>query len=54
MKEPAERCKWDGYDVKAAAGEAILQQSDSVQLQKKIIAEDLKLKDIVKQSLAYK
>ena len=41
IKEQAERCNWNNYDAKTAAGDAILQQCDSIKLQKKIIAEDL-------------
>ena len=52
VKEQAERCTWTGYDAKAAAGDAILQQCDNVKLQKKIIAEDLKFEDIVKYGVA--
>ena len=37
----------------AAAVDTILQQYDSVKLQKKIIAEDLKFQDIIKHDLAY-
>ena len=48
VKEQAERCTWTGYDAKAEAGDAILQQCDNVKLKKKIISEDLQFEDIVK------
>ena len=53
IQELAERCNWDRYNAKAAAGDAILQQCDSIKLQKKIIVEDLKIEDIIKQVLAH-
>ena len=53
MKQ-AKRCNCNRYDVKAIAGDTILQQCDSVKLHKKVIVEDLKLEDIIKHGLAYK
>ena len=49
----AERCQWDTYDAKKAAGDTILQQCDSKKLQRKIIAENLNFDNIVKHGLAY-
>ena len=52
IKEPAERCVWTGYDVKAGARDAILYQTDDKNLMKKIVSEDLSFDDTVKYGLA--
>ena len=52
VKEQAERCDWTGYDGKRAARDAILFQSNSKKLQRKVIAEDLSYDDTIKYGLA--
>jgi len=52
VKEQADRCVWTGYDAKSAARDAILYQTDSKTLMKKIISEDLSFDDSVKYGLA--
>ena len=54
IKEPAERCVWMGYDVKAGARDAILYQTDDKNLMKKIVSEDLSFDDTMKYGLAMK
>ena len=64
MRETAQNCaqwwpkqaargNWDRYNTKVAARDAILEQCDSGKLQKKITADNLKFKDILKHGLAY-
>jgi len=51
VKEQADRCVWIGYDAKSAARDAILYQTDSKTLMKKIISENLSFDDSVKYGL---
>ena len=53
VKEQADRCIWTGYGAKQAARDALLFQTDSAKLQKKIIAEDLDYDNVVKYGLAF-
>ena len=54
VKDQAERCIWDNYDAKQPARDAILFQTDSAELQKKVIAEELDYHNVVKYGLAFK
>jgi len=53
VKEQADKCLFEGYNVKAAARDAILFQTSDVRLRKKVLAEDYGLEDTVKLGLAY-
>ena len=53
VKDQADRCIWEGYDAKQAARDAILFQTESSKLQKKIIAEELDYDNTVKYGLAF-
>jgi hypothetical protein len=53
VKEQADRCIWTNYGAKQAARDAVLFQTDSAKLQKKIIAEDLDYDNVVKYGLAF-
>ena len=53
VKDQAERCIWTNYDAKQAARDAILFQTDSAKLQKKVIAEELDYDNVVKYGLAF-
>ena len=52
VKEQADRCVWTDYNAKSAARDAILYQTDSKTLMKKIISEDLNFDDTIKYGLA--
>ena len=52
IKEQSDRCDWTGYDEKKAARDAILFQTDSKKLQRKVIAEDLSYEETIKYGLA--
>jgi hypothetical protein len=52
VREQADRCNWENYGAKEAARDAILFQTDSKKLQRKIVAEDLSYDDSVKFGLA--
>ena len=52
VKEQADRCVWTGYGAKSAARDAILYQTNSKTLMKKIIAENLNLDDTIKYGLS--
>ena len=53
VKEQAEKCSFDDYDVNAAARDAILFQTSDSRLRKKVLAEDYGLEETVKLGLAY-
>ena len=53
VKDQADRCIWKVYDAKQAARDAILFQTESTKLQKKIIAEELDYDNTVKYGLAF-
>ena len=53
MVKQAKMCLWDGYHMKVAAWNVILQQCDNKKLQRKVIVEDLNFEDIIKYGLAY-
>ena len=52
VKEQAERCTWQEYDVSKAARDAILYQTRDKKLQQKILAKDLSYSDTIKYGLA--
>ena len=52
VKEQADRFVWMGYNLNAAARDAIFYQTDNNHLMKKIIIEDLDFDDTVKYGLA--
>ena len=52
VREQADRCNWENYGAREAARDAILFQTDSKRLQRKIVAEDLSYDDSVKFGLA--
>ena len=52
VKEQAEKCTFDNYTKDKAARDAILFQTSDVKLQKKVLAEDTELEDMVKLGLA--
>ena len=52
VREQADRCNWENYGAKEAARDAILFQTDSKRLQRKIVAEDLSYDEAVKFGLA--
>ena len=53
IRDQAERCIWTNYDAKQAARDALLFQTDSAKLQKKVIAEELDYDNVVKYGLAF-
>ena len=53
VKDQAERCVWTGYDARQAARDAILFQTDSAKLQKKVIAEEMNYDNVIKYGLAF-
>ena len=53
VKDQAERCIWVNYGAKQAARDALLFQTDSAKLQKKVIAEELDYDQVVKYGLAF-
>ena len=53
VKDQAERCVWTGYDARQAARDAILFQTDSAKLQKKVIAEEMDYDNVIKYGLAF-
>ena len=53
IKEQANKCVFKDYNWDRAARDALLFQTSDVKLQKKILAEDLALEDMVKMGLAH-
>ena len=53
VRDQAERCIWANYNAKQAARDALLFQTDSAKLQKKVIAEELDYDNVVKYGLAF-
>ena len=52
VKEQADKCDFIGYNAKQSARDAILFQTSSTKLRKRILAEDLDLDDVVRMGLA--
>ena len=48
VKEQADKCKFDQYNVETAARDAILFQTSDLRLRKKVLAEDYGLEETVK------